>query len=298
MVTTVDDAAISTIAEKVSRGNCILFLGAGVHFRPPHGSPWHYSGKKRPPVGRAFSRYLARKSEFAKSFPKESIGNLQRVSLHYETIYSSRFDLVEEVRSAVHIGKEPSPVLRALAGLDFPMVITTNYDQLFETALREAGKEPCVSIYSKDETVETTEYEDEGAPSAQRPFIVKIHGDVERPQSIVITDEDYIQFVLRMGHKEPYHPIPITFRRYFVKWPTLFIGYSLMDYNLRLLFITLRWRIDRALFPLTYSVDRYPDPLILDVWQYQRRYVKFIAQDVWTFVPELYEQVTGRSMPL
>ena len=34
-----------------------------------------------------------------------------------------------------------------------------------------------------------------------------------------------------------------------------------------------------------YSVDVSPDPLILDVWQSQRRYVKFIAQDVWSFVP-------------
>jgi hypothetical protein len=39
--------------------------------------------------------------------------------------------------------------------------------------------------------------------------------------------------------------------------------------------------------PDMYSVDVRPDPLILDVWQSQRRYVKFIAQDVWSFVPRL-----------
>ena len=62
------------------------------------------------------------------------------------------------------------------------------------------------------------------------------------------------------------------------RWPTLFVGYSLRDYNLRLLFRTLRWRIDPANFPRAFSVDRTPDPLILEVWQNQRRFITFIAQ--------------------
>ena len=76
---------------------------------------------------------------------------------------------------------------------------------------------------------------------------------------------------------------------------TLFIGYSLMDYNLRLLFKTLRWKLDAANVPDMYSVDYRPDALIMDVWQGQRRYVKFIAQDVWSFVPALHELVLGEE---
>ena len=68
-------------------------------------------------------------------------------------------------------------------------------------------------------------------------------------RSLVITDEDYIQFVLRMTDKEPYHPVPVTMKHYLKRWPTLFIGYSLKDYNLRLLFRTLRWKLDKAKFP-------------------------------------------------
>ena len=33
---------------------------------------------------------------------------------------------------------------------------------------------------------------------------------------------------------------------YLTDWTTLFVGYSLLDYNLRLLFKTLRWKIDSA----------------------------------------------------
>src|SRR5437764_461352 len=83
--------------------------------------------------------------------------------------------------------------------------------------------------------------------------------------------EDYIQFVLRMSDKEPYDPIPLSLKYFLTDWATLFVGYSLLDYNLRLLFKTMRWKIDPANRPDMYSVDMQPDPLILDVWQSQRR---------------------------
>ena len=113
----------------------------------------------------------------------------------------------------------------------------------------------------------------------------------------MITDEDYIQFVLRMSSKDPYDPVPLTFKYYFKVWTTVFVGYSLLDYNLRLLFKTLRWKIDNANIPDVYSIDLKPDPLIFDVWHNQRRYVKFIAEDVWAFVPSLYRLVRNEEMP-
>ena len=287
---TVDD-----IAAVVSRGECILFLGAGVHCPPPDDSAYSYPEAERPPFGSALSVQLAQACGLHDRYPNENEKQLARVSLFYET-YKSRSDLVREVETAVQIGKKPSPALRALAELPFPLVVTTNFDQLFERALSDAGKAPQVSVYSPDSDVQTTDYSGV-QPTPERPFVLKIHGDIGRPESIVITDEDYIQFVLRMGDKEPYNPIPMTFRFFFMKLKTLFVGYSLVDYNLRLLFKTLRWRLDKAQIPDTYSVDLYPDPLILDVWQEQRRYVKFLAEDVWKFVPDLYRAVQGKEMP-
>jgi len=289
-----DEVPIKIIADKVSRGECILFLGAGVHYPPPADSPYQYPAEHRPPLGRAFSEMLALKCGFAERFPRDSTGNLQRVALYYESL-RNRNALVNEVRDAVLVGRRPSPALRALARLPFPLVITTNYDQLFETALRDVGKTPLVSVYNKTGDEPTRDYP--GNLNANEPFVVKIHGDVQSPESIVVTDEDYIQFVLRMSDKEAYNPVPLTFRFFFTKWPTLFVGYSLLDYNLRLLFKTLRWKIDPSNIPDTYSVDLYPDPLILDIWYNRQRYVKFIAQDVWTFIPNLYRTVTGEEMP-
>jgi hypothetical protein len=286
------DRILERVVKAVESEQCILFLGAGVHAPPPQGSRFAYPGELRPPFGAALSRQLAADCGFAERFPREDAANLQRVALAYE-IDSSRSDLVDAITQEVVPGKAPSPMLRALARLDFPLVITTNYDQLFEQALRDAGKQPRVAVYQPGR-VRTTIYADPATPAS--PVIYKLHGDIGERGSLVVTDEDYIQFVLRMSDKKPYDPIPLSLKDALTSYKTLFVGYSLLDYNLRLLLKTLRWTIDPANVPAMYSVDASPDPLILRVWQDQRRYVTFLSEDVWSFVPRLYELVRGEEL--
>jgi len=283
-----EDFALDEIAESVRAGQCILFLGAGVHHAPPRAG-FVYPAAYRPPMGSTLSRTLAAECNFAQQFPNESAANLQRVALYYER-QRSRSALISRLRSEVHENRQPSPILRALAQMKFPLIITTNYDQLFEKALTARHKQPHVSVYSPDRFTMTRDY----SPTPELPFVFKIHGDIEAADSLVVTDEDYIQFVMRMTDREPFNPVPETFLYHMKRWPTLFLGYSLMDYNLRLLFKSLRWKVDAG-FPDMYSVDTAPDPLILDVWWNQRRYVRFIVQDVWRFVPKLARIVKNRS---
>jgi hypothetical protein len=288
---------LEAIAEAIQRKKCILFLGAGVHYPPPEGSKYSYPAGDRPPLGGALSELLAKKCDLIAKHPKEAnnTSNLQRVSWFFETL-RSRQELVTAIRDAVDTNTQPSPILRALAELDFPLIITTNYDHLFERALTMAGKFPRLGVYDVNGLQPTADPPDIEDP--KRPFVFKIHGDIDKPESIVVTDEDYIQFVLRMSDPQPLHPVPETFIFQFKKWPTLFVGYSLLDYNLRLLFKTLRWKVDTSRYPIAYSVDRNPDPLIFDTYENQRRFVRFIVEDIWSFVPDVYQKVTGKEMSL
>ena len=289
------------IAESVAQHQCILFLGSAIHVPSPPNSKYNYPQEKCPPIGSALSKILAEKC----GFKGEDIWNLQRVSQYYEWKKKFRYLLVNDIAHAVHADKEPSPVLHALAELAFPIVITTNYDNLYEQALAkqaaaEAGGDQQranieLCVYSHNSKVKTQDCSQ--SPDPSRPYILKIHGDISKPESIVITDEDYIQFVLRMSDKAPYHPVGRNVAAYLNKWTTLFIGYRLTDYNLRLLFKTLRWKKDPAQIPPSYSVDINPDKLIQDVWENQRRYITFIVEDLWDFVPKLYSAVTQKEMP-
>jgi hypothetical protein len=125
--------------------------------------------------------------------------------------------------------------------------------------------------------------------------LFKLHGDIDKPESIVITEEDYITFIQRMGNPHPQtYPIPANISARMGSWSILFIGYRLTDWNLRLLLRALRWHVDPANYGLSYSVDPFPDELIVAVLQdVERPVISFLKEDLWDFVPELYERCLG-----
>lgn len=310
-----NEAILNFVAGQVPLQKCVLFLGSAIHAPSPADSKYKYTKDKCPPIGNKLATLLAG----ASGYEEADKNDLQRVAQHFEYTLD-RQPLVQEIRKHVVEGKEPSPVLCALAAMRFPLVITTNYDNLYEQAIDTVNKrrriaelqaagQPIdekaigeatkgqydVCIYSRDKNKETKD-----SPKQldnERPFILKIHGDISDEKSIVITDEDYIHFVMRMSDKDPYHPVGPNVMTHLIENYILFIGYRLIDYNLRLLFKTLRWKRDAEdVFP-AYAIDRDPDYLIRDVWE-KKGYMKFVVEDLWEFVTKLYLSVKKEEMPL
>jgi len=288
--------ALGDLVASIKKGDCILFLGAGLHAPPSENSKYKYPDEERPPGAWKLTQELAEGCDYKNIMGEDPNGDLQRVALCYE--YSpgkGRAALVKKLEEQIKTGRKPSPAVRMLASMPFKIVVTTNWDQLYESALRhpDVDKDPYLVIYDPDPAKPTPDAPDD--PTPERPLLFKIHGDLDKRESIVVTDEDYITFVQRMSDKEALHPVPQTIRYRMTRWPTLFIGYSLRDYNLRLLFRTLRWKLDLSAIPQSISVDFKPDPLILKVWQDERRFITFVNTDLWTFVPWLYKQVHGKE---
>jgi hypothetical protein len=290
-------AALQQVADAVRSGDCTLFLGAGVHSLPPPDSPFTYVAADAPPRGAELAKTLAAQCGVDASVLGD-LTDLRRIALYYERVAHDRGRLMRALFAAVQENRKPSPMLRALAQLPFRFVITTNYDNLFERALIQAGKDPEVSVY-------TVARRNPRPPSRgvgeQRPFVLKIHGDFTREgagpddQSVVITEEDYITFVLRMRDADELNPVPLAIRAQLARNPTLFVGYSLNDYNLRILFRALRYSADWGGLPSSFSVDPRPNPIIrkLLTTEYQ---IIFLAEDLWAFVPTLYQAVLGTAL--
>ena len=283
----------SEIVESIKKGKCILFLGAMASVPSPAKSDFKYN--EAPPTSAELSRRLAKQC----GYPDEDVINLQRVSLFYQFRQDgSRESLVKAIkREITRPNILPSPALHMLAALPFPIIITTNYDHLYDIALTRANtihgspKQPIVRIYDPFRTgpPETVPLD----PSEKEPVLLKLHGDINNPESIVVTDEDYLHFIQKMSDSHR-HPIHQNIRARINTWPVLFIGYSLKDYNLRLLFRTLRWHVDIANFPLSFSVDPTPDDLIVSGWQGgEKPMISFIKNDLWDFVPALYKEIIG-----
>ena len=153
---------------------------------------------------------------------------------------STRLDSVERIVNTIReriTGQQVriSPALRMLAALPFRICITTNYDHLFETALRDTAvaagvrKYPLIVVYDPDRDVAERCSLD---PDPQRPVVFKLHGDIDQPRSIVITEEDYISIARMATSDSNSHPIHRNVRARLTEWPILFIGYSLRHYTL------------------------------------------------------------------
>jgi SIR2-like domain len=300
-----DNQAISRIAENIRNGDCVLFLGAGVNACSTTYDDC-YKPDERPPTGSQLTDILKEEirqkygHEFKDENNKEENNlTLSRVAQYYEILGGDRFPLARTLKTHIYEGKTPSPLLYDLAEMPFELIITTNYDQLFENALTKtvinngngiAYKAPHIGIYHSDRFKKTDNVEISKI-SKNTPFLYKIHGDIlVDNQSFVITDEDYIQFILRMSDKDDYNPIPHVFADALSRKSILFIGYRIMDYNLRLLFKTIRWGKDPNSMPLNYSIDPSPDKLIKPMFATNYK-TNFIVLDSWKIIPALYEAV-------
>lgn len=274
----------------ICRGECILFLGSGIHAASSN-PDFYYPEEVSLPRGSQLAEWLVEECELLgkNAIEKDSIHDLQRVALSIESESTLRRQaLVELLKERLVTNKEPSPALLMLASMPFSYIVTTNYDMLFEKALRMVGKEPQILCYV-DEEVPRPQVK---SVSPDSPLVFYIHGCLsnDRASSLVITDEDYIKFIQRMTANPTKSPIPARLDAELATSSVLFIGYSLRDYNLRLLFRTLTWNLDyesRATTSLSYSIDKKPDRLIVDIYENKHRYLAFLERDFWKVLPGL-----------
>jgi hypothetical protein len=112
--------------------------------------------------------------------------------------------------------------------LAFPIIYTTNYDRWIEKAF-----ESCDRPYFK---ISTARHLAEAPPSVTQ--IIKFHGDFDSDDSLVLTESDYFE---RLEFESP---LDLRLRSDVIGRSVLFIGYSLADLNVRLLFykLTKLWK--------------------------------------------------------
>jgi TIR domain-containing protein/SIR2-like protein len=137
-------------------------------------------------------------------------------------------------------------VYAVLADLNLPIYITTNYDHLMEEALISKGKDPISEFCRWNKT--TIEYvrraeilfvsdDRRYVPSPANPLVFHLHGDMDHPHSMVLTEQDYLDFISNISNSDR-NPImlPGIVRKSFATSSQLFIGFTLNDMNSRILF--------------------------------------------------------------
>jgi hypothetical protein len=284
------DPPYGIICNRLKMGRVIPFLGAGASFveRPP-GAKWDAAEPLFLPSGGELANFLAEEAEFPSPDPGER-SDLAKVSSYYADI-AGRRTLRERLREVLNHEYRTSLLHELLAAVPAPLVIVvTNYDTLVEQAFRAAGKPYELVVYPADrkdianailwwppEALEPLVK----APNeldidlSKSTVIYKMHGSIvhetEAWDNFVITEEDYVEFLSRMTASAA---IPSLFYPYFRDRSFLFLGYSLRDWNLRVILKNLsKYFYKRAAasndedqLP-SWAIQRSPSELERQLWK-------------------------------
>jgi hypothetical protein len=129
---------------------------------------------------------------------------------------------------------EPSPLHHAIAALPLPLILTTCHDGVLTKAMQQAGKSPVVYRYNlRGDRRDNLEFTISGGASA--PVIYHLFGDFQEPQSLVLSENDLLDFLIAVVSERP--PLPNSLRRALQRGGQsfLFVGFGIQNWYLRVL---------------------------------------------------------------
>lgn len=261
MPTHLEEKDWDTLLRRVRDGKCTPFLGAGACYGVlPLGADIAREWAQRHTYPLADSHDLARVAQFLAvdrgdpMFPKDEIAR------RFKAAGTPDFEQPDEPHAT-------------LAELPLPVYMTTNYDDFMVQALRHRHKDPKRELchwnhYLSDEP---SVFTDPGfEPTPANPVVFHLHGHSGVPESLVLTEDDYLDFLVNVSRDQEI--LAPRIQRALTGASLLFIGYSLADWSFRVLFRGLVAATERSLRRMSVSVQL--PPVATDAPQDQRERVR------------------------
>ncbi|NUM48280.1 MAG: SIR2 family protein, partial [Anaerolineales bacterium] len=186
----------SRLADLIATDNAILFVGNAL--RASH----------NPPAIEQIAEALAARIEYVR--PDRS---LSAVARDYEVL-KGRNALITALREELRklqAGPDPLHQLIADAVLPHTKVLTTRFDQILERALDQFQKPYVLIVRDAD-----VPFFDEA-----KITLIKMQGDIDQPDSLIITEDDLDDFIRRLP------TISDVVRAFFATKTLIFLGYDL-----------------------------------------------------------------------
>lgn len=181
------------------------------------------------------------------SFLQTGLANLIRKRIQ-ERYSGDMPDDLKEANSPIlklisHVGQKmrdnnPVEQHRVLASLKLPIYINTNYDNLMFDALAEDPKvrpEMVICPWTDRFMVESIyDREPDYLPSPERPLVYHLFGHFSEPDSLVLTQDDYFQYLI--GITQNKNLIPKRVLKVVTSTALLFLGFQLDDWSFRIFY--------------------------------------------------------------
>ena len=197
---------IAQLAQLIAQDNAVLFVGASLR-----------QADVSAPAIEQLAETLAAQIDYQR--PDRSLPAIAR---DYE-ILRGRNELVLALREELNkADRTPLPIYQLIADAILPKtkIVTTRFDQTLEQALDQFGKPYVIIIRDTD-----VPFFDES-----KVTLIKMQGDLNQPDSLVITADDIDAFISRLP------TVSDVIRAFFATKTLIFLGYDLNDEQFKRLY--------------------------------------------------------------
>lgn len=250
MATTLTNDDWDTLLDRINGGECTPFIGAGVNYGVL-------------PLGADIASRWATKY----GYPLEDCHDLARVA-EYLAVARDKMRPKELIRKEFEGVAPPDftaadDPLGVLADLPLPIYLTTNYDDFMVQALKSRKRDPrqelCIWNSQLEKKVKSVVF---GAastlpPTVANPVVFHLHGHSGVLDSMVLTESDYLDFLVYVSKHNDL--LPPRIQEALTGASLLFIGYRLADWDFRVIFRSLVLSMEDSLRRMSVAVQLLPD---------------------------------------
>ncbi len=226
MADTIRDEDWDLLLDRIKNGQCTPFIGAGASYGTL-------------PLGSEIAKRWADENKYPF---KSSNTDLARVSQFLAIVKDGLYPkekIVEEFKQKQHPDfSDPENPHALLADFPLPIYVTTNYDSFLSDALIDRNRNPKLEICRWNQAIKNkikkSIFDDRHyVPSKENPVVYHLHGHLDYLESLVLTEDDYLDFLINISGNA--RIIPNAIQEAFATSSLLFIGYKLADVNFRVL---------------------------------------------------------------
>jgi hypothetical protein len=247
MSNTLDENDWGLLLRRIKDGKCTPFLGAGACYGTlPLGSDvaQDWASDKGYPLEDSYD--LARVAQFL-AVTEDPMSPKEKIRERFKEIPPPNFSAPDEPHGV-------------LADLPLPVYMTTNYDDFMMQALRSRNKNPKQELcrWNKYVKGEPSIFEAEPGfnPTPMIPIVFHLHGHNGVAESLVLTEDDYLDFLVNISKDQEL--LPARIQRALTGASLLFMGYRIADWDFRVLFRSLVGYLERSIGRAHISVQLVP----------------------------------------
>src|SRR6266404_1035817 len=235
------------LADRIARGRCTPILGAGV----THGLL---------PFGSQIAHEWANQYDYPFDDQSDLSKVAQYLAVNYDAAFPKELILKRFREFSPSQTDDPDHPINVFARLPFPLYVATNYDDLFVHSLKAYGKKPLQEYCRWNRgLVETRSKMDlENRPTLESPLVYHLYGVSSKPESLVLSEEDYLSHLVNVSRDE--RIIPPIIQQALSSSSILFLGFNVSDWNFLVLMSSLVPYLEQSLARAHFCVQSVPIP--------------------------------------